>query len=72
MSNSERHQERRRDRAKQKEKENNMIRNAHHGRRFSRGLPKFKMPKVDIKIPSRWQRFLNWLKRIFRWRSING
>lgn len=72
MSNSERHQERRRERAKQREKENRIRRNAGHGRRSFRGPPKFKMPELKIKVPGRWQRFLEWLKRIFRWRSING
>ena len=54
MSNSPRHQEKRRERAKQKAKEGP-----------SGGRMKMIEPAIDVQSPSWWKRFTTWLKSAF-------
>ena len=60
MSNSPRHQENRLERAKLKQKENRIIRIAHHGGRFY----KARVQELDVR---KWFRWPAWLGRFWKW-----
>jgi hypothetical protein len=66
MSHSERHQEKRRARAKQKAKECRMHRNAHGGARHYERPVTVPDLKVKFKKPSIWRRLGWWIRIMFR------
>jgi hypothetical protein len=60
MSHSLRHQENRRERAELKQKENRIIRNAHHGGRFH----STRAPELQVR---KWFRWPSWMSRFGQW-----